>query len=408
MEIEKEDCMKKFFSFIFIVALIAAAIYGYYFFTDGAFEQRLESLSPKEIPTTQLQTSKKQDNQNAKTIGSQLYDSLTKDEKNVYDTVYEALSSYKSSVFIYENIETERIFELVRLVISCHPEIFWSKGDCTYSSNGNLSFDYPYTRQEAEEKNALIEKKAKEVIERINSSADEYELSLEIFDYIAENTSYNYSASENVNAYFESSTIEGVFLNGKAICSGYSRAYQYLLSLVGIDSIMITGNAQTPTGDGAHAWVAQQVDKEIYFTDPTWGDSYENSTDNDFISHVYFLTTTDDLEKTHKCDDIYTDIKSTSNHNFYFSLQGNYFEEYSQSAIKDSIKNSIKKDETGIELKFATDEEYKKAQENLFDKQNIYDILKSIDLFSKKIDTSNITYSVNDTQNVITILYKFN
>lgn len=397
--------MKKFFSIIITIVFIAAAAYTYNFFTGGKIEQRLESLEPKEITTTQLQESEKQISQNTKTIGNALYDALTDDEKKVYDTVYDALSGYKESVFVYENIASDRIFDIVRLVLSEHPEIFWSKGDCTYSTAGKLIFDYPYTRRKAQEKNTLIEKRAREIIEEINPTGDEYERALAIFDYIVKNTTYDSSATNESEKFFEASTIEGVFLNGKAVCSGYSRAYQYLLSLVGIDSITITGNAKTPNGYSSHAWTAQRADGEIYFTDVTWGDSYETSMDAAFASHVYFMMTSDEIEKTHKCDEIYSSVKSTSDINNYFVRQSFYFERYSQSAVRDRIKNSIEQDEAGIELKFANIEEYQTAQKSLFDDQNIYYILKTIDIFSKKINTQNIIYNVDDTHNIITIFY---
>lgn len=397
--------MKKYFSIIFVIVFIAVAAFGYNFFTGGKMEQRLEGLESKEITATRLQTSKKQISQNAKTIGSSLYDALTDDEKNVYDTVYDALADYEDSVFVYENIESDRIFEIVRLVISEHPEIFWSKGDCTYSNSGKLIFNYPYTHREAQEKNTLIEKKTREIIENINLSGDEYERSLAIFDYIVKNTSYDNSATNKPDEFFEASTIEGVFLNGKAVCSGYSRAYQYLLSLAGIDSITITGEAKTPNGYSSHAWTAQEADGEIYFTDVTWGDSYEKSIDTDFVSHVYFMMTSNEIEKTHKCDEIYSVVKSTSDINNYFVRQSFYFEKYNQSALRDKIKNSIERDEAGIEIKFANIEEYQTAQKSLFDNQNIYYILKTIDIFSKKINTRNIIYNVDDTHNIITIFY---
>ena len=397
--------MKKFFSVIFIIIFMAVTVYEYNFFTGGKIEQKLESLTPAGIAVTHLQTQQKPICRNTKTIGSGLYDALTDDEKKVYDIVYDTLINYKPSVFIYQNVKSDRVFELVSLVISQHPEIFWSRGNCTYSNAGKLIFNYPYSRREAQEKKELIEKKAKEIIEKTDVSGDEYERSLAIFDYIVKNTSYNKNAAEKMDEYFEASTIEGVFLNGEAVCSGYSKAYQYLLSLAGIDSITITGNASTPNGKNSHAWTAQKIDGEIYFTDTTWGDSYEASVDAEFASHVYFLINSDEIEKTHKCDKIFSSIKSDSQTNNYFIRQDFYFDKFSLPVIRDRIKNSIERGEAGIELKFTNSVEYQAAQKSLFDDQNIYYILKTIDIFSKQIDTRNIIYNVDDTHNIITIFY---
>lgn len=396
-------------SLIFLgIILIATAVIGFNVYSGGAIVQTIEDLVPtqREIQTAQPQNQKlKTDDR--KTLEEQLFDSMTQDEKKAYDSIYDAMSKRKDTVNIHQNLETEKVFELVQLVISQHPEIFWSKGDCTFASNRVLTLKYPYSLEEIKEKNSIIEKNTKEILDKINPTDSEYEKSLAIFDYIISNTSYAHDAIRDMNNHIEVSTIEGVFLNSSAVCSGYSRAYQYLLTLAGIDAMTVTGTAQTPDGEGDHAWIVQVIDDEIYFTDPTWGDCYENTTDNDFVSHIYFLINSNAIEKTHNINSLFDFIKSTADKNNYFVKESLYFEEYSQSDIRSAIKNSLENNKNGIELKFANDEAYEKASTALFDNENIYFILMSVDLFSGKLDSEKISYSCNDTHRVITIFYEF-
>lgn len=400
--------MKKFSLTLLGIILIAVSVIGFNAYSGGAIVQTIENLVPtqKEVQTTQFQN-KTVDQYSTKTLSHQLFDTMTQDEKKAYDIIYDAISKRKDTVNIYQNLETERIFELVQLIIAQHPEIFWSKGDCTFASNRVLTLKYPYTHKEIEEKNNLIKKKAQQIFNEINPTGSEYEKSIAIFDYIVNNTSYAHDTIKDMDKHIEISTIEGVFLNSSAVCSGYSKAYQYMLKLAGIDAMTLTGTAQTPDGNGDHAWVVQVIDGENYFTDPTWGDCYESTVGNNFASHIYFLINSDDIKKTHTPSSLYSFIKSTAERDNYFIKENLYFEEYNQPEIRIAIKNSLEKKENGIELKFADDDVYQKSKSILFDNENIYLIFMSLDLFSNKLDNSKASYSCNDTHRVITIFYEF-
>ncbi len=64
-------------------------------------------------------------------------------------------------------------------------------------------------------------------------------------------------------------TAYGALVNGRAVCDGYSKAYQYLLYQVGILSHVATG-----TGNGGgHAWNLVRLDGDWYYTDLTWDDN---------------------------------------------------------------------------------------------------------------------------------------
>lgn len=393
--------MKKFFKFVFVIALAFCLLYAYNAHTNGELVQTIDKLTMVKETETTVPTTK---SKSTVTLADTLNSALTDDEQKAFDIIYNGLSTHKSSVNIYQNIETDRIFELVELVLSQHPEIFWTKGDCTFSNSGRLTFKYAYSYEQAQEKALLIEKKADDILKTMDSKSSDYEKSLALFDYITMHTTYAYDEAADINNHCEVSTIEGVFLNGKAVCSGYSKAYQYLLTLCGMDAVTISGYANTPNGSENHAWTAQVIDNEIYFSDATWGDGFEKNKDSNSVSHIFFLMNSEELEKTHSCNDNFSAIKSTGENN-YFVRQGLYFETYSQPDIRNRIKNAFEADENDIQLQFANPEEYKTAKENLFDNQGIYFILKTIDPLSKKIKTDTIKYSNDDEHNTITIFF---
>ena len=62
-------------------------------------------------------------------------------------------------------------------------------------------------------------------------------------DYLIEHCAYHEDTG-NWQAY----TAAGALLNGKAVCEGYSRAFQLLLNQEGIDNYLMTGSARDPSG----------------------------------------------------------------------------------------------------------------------------------------------------------------
>ena len=77
-------------------------------------------------------------------------------------------------------------------------------------------------------------------------------------------------------------------VNGRTVCAGYARAFQYLLQQMDIPCYYCTGYA----GE-AHAWNIVALDDGYYNVDVTWDDSdggrydYFNKTDTDYAdSHI--------------------------------------------------------------------------------------------------------------------------
>lgn len=337
---------------------------------------------------------------------------LSEEKKAAYSAIYSAMKSHRQTVTLNHTLKSQQVFDIVNMVICFNPEIFWADGNCSYSESGILTIEYTHTKDEAEKNEKAIRDKISSIFNQIAAGDDDFEKSLALFDYIVLNTQYDYSAAQNIKENPRASTIEGVFLDGKAICSGYAKAYQYLLKLAGIDALYVYGDAAVEDKMQSHAWVLQQIENEFYFTDPTWGDSFEDNAGN-FSSHIYFCINQNDISKTHTLEAEKFDFISCNNSdNSYFKRKGLLIEEYNPAIIKSTLKsdfdaiNSGNANPGGIELKFTNNEQYQKAYKKLFDDGELYTIILSVDLFSKYIDCSNTKYSLDDINNVITIFYE--
>ncbi len=90
------------------------------------------------------------------------------------------------------------------------------------------------------------------------------------YEWICENCSYDYQAGDGSLSHIP----YNLFVNGVAVCDGYTGAYNLLLKLEGIQcSAYIQGN---------HIWTVAVLDGTEYHIDTTWGDSGSE------ISYDYF------------------------------------------------------------------------------------------------------------------------
>ena len=91
-----------------------------------------------------------------------------------------------------------------------------------------------------------------------------------IHDRMLERAVYAEGADYNQTAY-------SALVEGKTVCAGYARAFQYLLTRAGIPCYYCTGTAVNTRGGEnvteSHAWNIVVLDGACYNVDPTWNDT---------------------------------------------------------------------------------------------------------------------------------------
>lgn len=139
----------------------------------------------------------------------------------------------------------------------------------------------------------------------------DFDKELYLHDALIDHIVYDLSTLEDQSAY-------GALVNGKAVCAGYARAFQYLLMRAGIQSYYVVGESQ----EQAHGWNMVKIDEEWYYVDPTWDDP-TGATDSPHYG--YLNITTDMLLEDHS---LYTAPENvplpicTSHNAFYHKVKG--------------------------------------------------------------------------------------
>lgn len=389
--------MKKFFKLIYFIFIAALLVFVYNYFSGDS----LFSIEDFHTPSYQEEVAESTE---AADFEKLYYPQLDDEEKKIYDKVYYCIKDCKPSVRIYQDIDGQDLFDIVNFVLAENPELFWSDGACSVNSNGKLTFDYIYTAEEIEIYKSQIENNTKNIIAQANAIPDEYERALFLFDFIADNTAYDYEAVQSLAENPQASTIAGVFLNKKAVCGGYAKAYQYLLTQCSLNAETVYGDVETSDGSQRHAWTLQYLDGNYYYTDATWGDSYEGDIAQGNTSHVYFCITEKDMSKTHTPDSNVIYPKCTAKADNYFVKEGLCFYNYSKGEIRKTIRSQIEKENYFIEMKFENESDYKQAVSDLITDGDICYLLLEIDPFQRKIESDRLSYNTDDQRNVLTLI----
>lgn len=191
----------------------------------------------------------------------------------------------------------------IRLVISAvkidNPMVFWLSDHFGYSNTYGYTSVQLYSflsPDEVKEKNNKMMKAANSIVTSIKSGLDDYTLEMKVHNKILEICKYadNVKTSEDDIYAF---TPYGVLVNGSAVCEGYAKTFQYLMSQLGINCTTIMGKGKTEL----HMWNAVEINGKWYHTDVSWDDGA------DYSKYDYFNVTTDGIETDHKISKTYTE-----------------------------------------------------------------------------------------------------
>lgn len=205
-----------------------------------------------------------------------------------YEQIAEGVKQSQVSIPIKDDthsITAEELKTVFEAYINDYPQHFWRQNGYSYSYSGyivtRLSPSYTMAGDELEEAKEKFNNGIDEVITGIDASNSEFERELVIHDRLAERIEYVSTAEYAHDAY-------GAVVDGKAVCEGYARAFQYALYKVGILSVTVTGDA-----GGAHAWNLVRIDGQYYYVDLTWDDQTSRT------YHAYFNLPLSEMSSDH-------------------------------------------------------------------------------------------------------------
>lgn len=235
------------------------------------------------------------------------YSFLNDVEKEAYRRIRTAALSYDRTIEVTDlALDADRKQEIFECFLADNPRFFWVKDSVGVDSKGNISIgfcdgevsDYTgfgeadFSRIEARRK--ILDEVVSDIVSSIDPSDSQYEKELAIHDYITKTTRYDKVAQNTpfVNGVEDSAyTIYGTLVENMGVCHGYTRAFQYLCYMVGINANIVFGNE--------HIWNTVNLDGAWYQVDVTWDDPIKADGSSGDGNHKYFNLTSAQMYQVH-------------------------------------------------------------------------------------------------------------
>lgn len=236
--------------------------------------------------------------------------------KELYSLIHENSQDIMPSIEfnINETISEDNIRITLDAYIYDHPEVFWLDTKFSYFNHekGSTSIWLFYTMEskEVEKAKEKFNTELEKALSQAPKNASAYELEMFAHDYIVDNCEYDYEAAEAEEVIGNEDNAYGALIDKKAVCSGYSKAFQLLCNKLGLDCVSILGESE---GAG-HQWNCVKLEDEWYHLDVTWDDS-ENG---EICQYDYFNLDDEAIYSDHTAWELYSEVEDIYDEGYNF------------------------------------------------------------------------------------------
>lgn len=320
------------------------------------------------------------------------YNFLDSNQKAAYDIMLKAIKSHDDRLTLPDNVRIsgDEYVELYQLIYDFEYSIFDLDVNIRYTSASNTGnvvsaqLSYLYTAEQVDDMQKKIDAAADSMISELKDGMSEYEVVKFFYDKLASGIEYNENA-ENLR------DIYGALVDKSTVCGGYARAFSYLCSKVGIESMTTLGDFnETP-----HMWNIVKIDGNWYHVDVTSGNAM--NTEFPYIRYDYFCVTDDVISKYHVLYDQPFDYpKATSEKYNYYVYNDLVASDVPEAAalIADEIIKASKSKIPAVQFACKDDTTFEDVIYYLFDPEQRH----AIDIYENTYDSAEYKYNVDSIQ----------
>lgn len=334
---------------------------------------------------------------------------VSKDE--IYSKFLENFEKGSVSIGFDAPVDNNDVSSVIKEIKNKYPEYFWidtsvivfseSKGHTTCKFN----IINDYTADELLTMTNELQAAAENIISAMPAGLDDYGKALYVHDAIAETTFYDTSkiGIEDIGLW---DTAYGCLVEGKAVCSGYSYGFQYIMNQLDIECGVISGKAinnssyDTNSGDDTigHAWNYVKINGRNYWVDVTWDDiddTYDTEADS---VHTFFLVNDERLLQTRTIDADQNYIPACYTMDDNYHIRNNSFlNDYNKEEIGNIMAASA--DKKMAEIMFSSKESYNIAINALFEKGELWELSDYVSF------SDYVSYILDDDMKTIVIFF---
>lgn len=218
------------------------------------------------------------------------YGMLSERERAIYRQLYANAGAVNRIFNPVEPVTQGELKNAFMAVVNDHPELFWldSAYEAKFARSGGcaeISLQFNDLVDNLDSEKEAFNGAAEEILAGARNLGSDYEKELYVHNALLDRIEYDLQAPLNQSAY-------SALVNGKTVCAGYARSFQYLMTQLETPCYYCTGYA----GEN-HAWNIIRLDGEYYNADATWDDTEPNT-------YRYFNKTDQEFSPTHKREEL--------------------------------------------------------------------------------------------------------
>lgn len=337
-----------------------------------------------------------------------VYEMLSENEKKAYDIMLNAIKAHESSFELpYElGISGDEYVDLYQLIFDFEYSIFDLGVNIRYTTDSRsgtvveAQLSYLYTAEQVVDMQKKIDVEANKILSDITDGMSEVEIVKLFYDRLASEIEYNEKA-ENLR------DIYGAFVDKSTVCGGFAKAFSYLCSRVGIESITITGDFnETP-----HMWNMVRIGSDWYHIDVTAGNAMDTAFP--YIRYDYFCVTDEVIKKYHTIYEQSFEYPQAESERYNYYIYNGliaYDDASAANLIADEIINASEKGIPAVQFICSDDKAYEDVIFYLFDptQRHALDIYENTyDSAVKKYNVESIQYHSDPQTRVIKLFLQF-
>lgn len=332
------------------------------------------------------------------------------DEKQtyIYDEIINAAEQYGSSITFSsdKSITSEDYCDVYQIIYDDEPSLFYLDKKMQYAVNSSTKklasakLFYKYGSSEIYKMQNEIDAEVNKIFAMVSDDMTDYDKIKLFHDILASTVVYDESAPNCRDIY-------GVFVDKKAICGGYSKAFSYLCSKAGIETATVTGDA-----DGQpHMWNKVRIDGKWYNIDVTYAVS--NESESSYVRYDYFCVPDKMLEDSRTVyEQSYKYPEADSDEYGYFAQNGLVADSWTETKIilRDELIRCSEDKTSPVQVKCSDRKVYEEAVYNLFDNSS----KQALDIYEEaypdaenKFNTSVVNFSYDATSLVIKLFPEY-
>lgn len=151
----------------------------------------------------------------------------------------------------------------------------------SFTEGASVFFVNPLSQEETSGLINTVHEVISDVDNLTEETMTDLEKALVVHDYLVYKSEYDYDNYLNGTIPYDSYYCGGILVNGRGVCNGYARAFEYFMYREGIECYMISSTEMN------HAWNIVSIDGRYYHVDCTWDDPVQDRLGK--VQHKYFL-----------------------------------------------------------------------------------------------------------------------